>query len=113
MVRVVVLCLLGIPLAFGQMAVQGDFFESRIRPILAERCDACHAKSAMGGLRTDSRENLLKGGNSGPAIVPGQAEKSLLILAVSGRHERFKMPMSGTPLNEREVADLGSWIKHG
>ena len=59
-----------------------EFFEARIRPVLAANCYDCHADERMGGLRLDSREGLLKGGGSGPAIVPGDPDKSLLIQAV-------------------------------
>jgi hypothetical protein len=59
-----------------------DFFEANVRPVLAANCYDCHADEKMGGLRLDSREALLKGGKSGPAIVPGDPEKSLLIQAV-------------------------------
>src|SRR6266568_2251382 len=57
-------------------AYQKDFFESRIRPVLAQQCFVCHTNSKMGGLRLDSRDDIVKGGKSGPAIVPGEPEKS-------------------------------------
>src|SRR6059058_3476379 len=59
-----------------------DYFESTIRPLLAANCYDCHTDQRMGGLRVDSREALLKGGRSGPVIVPGDPDKSLLIEAV-------------------------------
>ena len=59
-----------------------DFFETKVRPVLAANCYDCHADMRSGGLRLDSREAMLKGGKSGPAIVPGDPEKSLLIQAV-------------------------------
>src|SRR5947207_2567712 len=59
-----------------------EFFEAAVRPVLAANCYDCHAEERMGGLRLDSRDALLKGGKSGPAIVPGDPEKSLLIQAV-------------------------------
>ena len=58
-----------------------------MRPVLASNCYDCHADQRMGGLRVDSREALLKGGRSGAAIVPGDAEKSLLIQAVRQTNE--------------------------
>src|SRR6185369_13002957 len=59
------------------------FFETAVRPVLAEHCDKCHgAKKQWANLRLDSREGLLKGGDSGPAIVPGNSKESLLIQAV-------------------------------
>ena len=61
-------------------SAQLDFFEQRIRPILANECYECHgARKQQRGLRLDSREGLLKGGNSGPALVPGDANKSPLL----------------------------------
>ena len=89
-----------------------DFFETRIRPVLAKNCYACHTGSRMGGLRLDSREHLLKGGAEGPVVVPGDAEKSLLIQAVRQTHARLKMPPGGK-LAPREVEDLVSWINAG
>jgi hypothetical protein len=89
-----------------------DFFEMRVRPILAQNCFACHTKSALGGLRLDSREAVLKGGKSGPAIVPGKAADSLLISAVERTHARLKMPPQGA-LKSEEVADLRKWVDEG
>src|SRR2546421_2625004 len=62
-----------------------EFFETKIRPIFVEHCYKCHsvqAEKLKGGLLLDTREGLLKGGDSGPAIAPGNPEKSLLIKAV-------------------------------
>ena len=64
------------------------FFESRIRPVLVEHCYKCHsgrAKSPKGGLRVDSREALLRGGENGPAVVPGKPDDSLLVKALEPR----------------------------
>src|SRR6185503_5329273 len=76
-------------------AQSDDFFESRVRPVLASNCYDCHTDTRMGGLRLDSREALLKGGRSGPAVVPGDPEKSLLIQAVRQTSEKLKMPKGG------------------
>ena len=63
-----------------------EFFESRVRPILVERCVKCHGpQKQSSGLRLDSREAVLKGGDTGPAVVPAKPEESLLIQAVSYR----------------------------
>lgn len=60
-----------------------DHFENTVRPLLASQCAKCHDdKKQQGGLRLDSRAALLKGGESGPAILPGKVEESLLIRAV-------------------------------
>src|SRR5216117_2846449 len=90
----------------------GEIFESRVRPVLSKNCFACHTTSKLGGLQLDSREHLLQGGASGPAIVPGQPESSLLIQAVRRTHERFKMPPQGK-LSEEDVSNLAAWVKMG
>ena len=89
-----------------------EFFEMKIRPVLANRCYACHSNSRMGGLDLTTRAATLKGGNSGPALVPNQPEESLLIQAVAQTHARLKMPPGGK-MPENEVADLKSWIAGG
>src|SRR5829696_2265906 len=82
-----------------------EFFEQKVRPVLTESCIGCHADTAMGGLRLDSKQGLLKGGDSGAAIVAGDPEKSLLISAV--RHSgALKMPLGGERLSEQKIADL-------
>ena len=95
-------CPTGLRVLIGLAAVSAissadprEQFESKVRPVLAKNCFACHRQTAMGGLRLDSREAVLKGGNSGPAIVPGKPEESLLMKAVDQTHERLKMPPSG------------------
>ncbi len=88
-----------------------EFFESRVRPVLATNCYDCHTDAAKSGLRVDSREALLKGGNRGAAIVIGKPEESLLIQAV--KHETLQMPKGGAKLKENEIADLSQWIKDG
>ncbi len=92
-------------------ATEGDtkeFFEARVRPLLAKNCYGCHTSAQMGGLRLDSRERLLEGGKSGPAVTPGDPSHSLLIQAVSHTHERLKMPPQGKLADshhEREQRD--------
>src|SRR6266850_3195285 len=91
------------------------FFETKIRPLLIERCYECHSatsKKIKGGLTVDSREQLLKGGESGPAIVPGNPEKSLLIQAVRYTNKDLQMPPKHQ-LAADEVALLEQWIKIG
>jgi mono/diheme cytochrome c family protein len=90
-----------------------EFFETHIRPILAKNCFACHTDSQLGGLRVDSRDSLLKGGKSGPAIIPGKPDESLLIKAVTHGDERLKMPMAGQKLSEEQISDLANWIRNG
>src|SRR5579862_5477756 len=92
-----------------------EFFEARIRPILAERCYPCHSARAprlQGGLRLDTPGGLLQGGNSGPAIVASEPGQSLLIRAVHYTDDHLKMP-PGKPLSAAEVADLEAWVTMG
>lgn len=92
---------------------QADFFETRIRPVLAQNCLMCHGKDTQkSGLRLDSLAAMKAGGNSGPAIVPGDPAKSLLIRAV---HQTgpIKMPPTGIKLPDNEIADLEAWVKMG
>lgn len=93
-----------------------DFFEKRVRPILARQCYVCHSKMSQppqSGLRVDLKETLLKGGNSGkPAVVPGKPEESLLLAAVRRTHPKLQMP-PGRQLTEEQVAVLEEWIRRG
>ena len=89
-----------------------EFFETRVRPVLAKNCYTCHTETQMGGLRLDAREHLLEGGGRGPAIVPGDAEASLLFQAVSRTHAELKMPPT-EKLSEKQIADLRQWITNG
>jgi hypothetical protein len=107
---VCLVALVGPLVAWG--ADSDDLFETKIRPVLAKNCFACHTQSQMGGLRLDSRDAVLKGGKSGPALIPGDPDESLLIQAVSQTHERLKMPPSGK-LGEAEIGDLTAWVKAG
>jgi len=92
---------------------QAEFFETRVRPVLVESCGKCHgsAKQAS-GLRLDSREALLEGGENGPAVVAGDPDKSLLIQAVRQTHEDVKMPPKGK-LPAAAVEALAEWVKMG
>jgi len=93
-----------------------EFFESRVRPVLVENCYECHSSQAdrvRGGLLLDTREDLLFGGATGPAIVPGDPEASLLIQGVLQTDPDFSMPDNGTRLTDREIADLTEWIRRG
>jgi hypothetical protein len=91
-----------------------EFFEKKVRPILIEHCLECHGaegKKVKGGLRLIGRAELLKGGDSGPAVVPGEPAKSRLIQAVH-QVEELKMPPKGR-LPAAVVADLEMWVKDG
>lgn len=94
------------------------FFESKIRPVLVESCYKCHseqAKKVRGGLLVDSRDGLLRGGDSGPAIVPGEPEKSLLIQAIRYKDESMQMPPknAGGKLPAQVIRDFEKWVRDG
>ncbi len=84
-----------------------------MRPVPADNCYACHARLQSGGLRVDSREALLEGGDSGPAIVPGDPDGSLLVRAVRHEIEGGEMPRYADPLAARDVERLVEWIRMG
>ena len=90
-----------------------EFFETRVRPVLAERCYACHGQFVGGELRVDSREALLKGGASGPAIVPGDPDASLLIRSVRHEIQGQEMPQNQDRLSAHQIAGLAEWIAMG
>ncbi len=89
-----------------------EYFETKVRPPLAGQCYGCHAEMNTAGLRLDSRAALLKGGNHGPAIVPGDPEKSILIQVLRHAHESIKMPPKG-PLPKDQVEALADWVREG
>jgi hypothetical protein len=92
------------------------FFEAKIRPILVQHCYKCHSartKRPKGGLRVDSREGLLRGGKTGPAVVPGKAGESLLLKAIRYTDDDLQMPPGGKPLPAAIVADFERWIALG
>jgi hypothetical protein len=92
----------------------GDrFFRERIEPVLREHCYKCHSKrgkAIKGKLRLDSKTYSRRGGETGPAVVPGSVDKSLLIMAL--RYDGLEMPPSGT-LPDATVADFVKWIEMG
>jgi hypothetical protein len=90
-----------------------EFFEKSVRPLLATRCLECHsAKEPEAGLRLDARENMVRGGDNGPVIVPGEPDKSLLITAIHYRDENLQMPPTGK-LTGEQIAALTTWVKIG
>src|SRR5687768_8702074 len=102
------------PLAARAITPQEEeFFEKRVRPVLAEQCYECHGpEKQKADLRVDSRAALLKGSDQGPAIVPGKPEESALIKSI--RHEGdSKMPEKGRKLSDPEIAALTEWVKLG
>jgi mono/diheme cytochrome c family protein len=89
-------------------------FENKIRPILVEHCYECHSadKKQKGNLLLDTAEATLRGGDTGPAVVPGDPVKSLLLKAVKWEDEDFQMPPK-TKLSDAQIADLEAWVKAG
>ncbi len=91
------------------------FFENKIRPVLVDKCYKCHAvssKKLKADLYLDSREGLLKGGDTGPAIVPGDPEKSLLIELIHYKDPDMEMPPK-SKLPDAVIADFETWVKNG
>src|SRR4029450_6189087 len=89
-----------------------DFFEKRIRPVLADKCSSCHSAGSekiKGNLVLDTREGLLKGGDTGPSILPGNPDKSLLIKALKWSEEEFRMPPKKR-LPADVVRDFETWV---
>jgi len=112
--------LLGVAVAAGLLAfprlssaqAPNDFFEARVRPVLASKCAECHSeRRRRGGLRVSTLDDLLRGGRSGPAIVPGDPDASLLIRAVRHEVEDLEMPQDAPPLSDREIEGLAEWIR--
>jgi hypothetical protein len=96
-------------------ADESEFVETKVRPVLVQHCYGCHsgrAKKLRGGLRMDSREAMLTGGDSGPALIPRQPDKSRLIEAVTYKNVELQMPPRGK-LPEAAIADLITWVKMG
>ncbi len=98
---------------FGQQPDSIEFFENRIRPVLVEHCYECHSESSKeigGSLRLDFSGGMMNGGDSGPAVVPGDASASLLVSAI--RYESSEMPPKGK-LSEQTIADIEKWVNAG
>ncbi len=85
----------------------------KVRPVLAKNCFSCHTNSKLGGLDLSTRETLLKGGKSGPAVVPGDPSQGLLMKAIRFEDSKLKMPMGGAKLSPVEIAAIETWIKDG
>ncbi len=103
------------PLVAAPTAQQFEFFESRIRPILAQECYECHstATKQKGGLLLDSRPGWQAGGDSGDTIKPGDPKNSLLFQTLRHEHEDLKMPKNGAKLDAKVIADFEQWILEG
>src|SRR4029079_6937508 len=95
---------------------QLDFFEKKVRPIFVENCYKCHSieqGKKKGELTLDTRDGVLKGGETGAAIVPGDPAQSLLVKAINYQDKDLQMPPKGDRLTSEQIADLTAWIKMG
>ncbi|MFM7182148.1 MAG: c-type cytochrome domain-containing protein [Verrucomicrobiales bacterium] len=106
--------LLAVPIAASEIA----FFENKIRPVLVKHCYECHSQESgksKGGLQLDTRDGIRTGGDTGPAVVPGDLEKSLLIQAIRWHDPDTGMPpeKKGGKLPDPVIADLEAWVKGG
>ena len=92
-----------------------EFFERRIRPVLAQECYECHSTAGphKAGLVLDHRAAMLTGGESGPVLVPGNPDASLLLQAIRQTHAALKMPKNGAKLDSQVLADFATWIAGG
>lgn len=90
-----------------------EFFEKKVRPVLVGRCYLCHSADTKnaGGLRVDDLNGLLNGGETGPAVIPGDAANSLLVKRLRGKDR--PMPQEGDPVTDEEYAALTKWINDG
>ncbi len=101
----------------GEDKAKPEYYTAHVKPIFDANCARCHGgMNHRGGLNIDTRENLLKGGHSGPAIVPGDPAKSLLVTLI--RHEGPKddpkdMPPKGDKLSDADIKIVEDWIKAG
>ena len=115
MILAVSLCLQVCRVSLGD-APADDFFESRIRPLLAEHCYRCHSEQlgkSQGGLKLDTQSALLAGGDSGPAAIAGQPEESLLLKAVRRTDAAVSAMPPDQELTAEQVRDLEKWIADG
>jgi hypothetical protein len=100
----------------GANPAQIEFFEKSVRPLLEEHCVECHSAAkgkTKGGLALDNAASLRKGGDTGPALVPGAPEKSLLVTAVTYKDPDLKMPPDNKRMPAEQVAILQEWVRSG
>ena len=116
MIRVFRLVIISFLVSTNAIADDEEFFEARIRPVLHDRCIGCHGvDEQQGGLRLDSRNAILKGGESGPALVPGNPQESLLLKAIRYEEAELKMPPpeAGARLTASTIEDFSTWVEAG
>ena len=99
-------------LALMMAARDVQFFQQRVAPILARRCSGCHnAELKDGGISVFDRASLLKGGSRGPAVVPGDPERSVLVRAI--RHDSEPQMPPGPKMPAGEIKTLIEWVRRG
>ena len=123
MTRAMMIAVLGLAVPIGVVSgevhaqppapAREEQFEAIIRPVLVQTCFPCHGgKKTGGGLRVGTRDELIRGGESGPAVVPNQPEQSLLIRAIGYGDDELKMP-PGKKLPDTTIAALTRWVAEG
>jgi hypothetical protein len=115
-IRILWFIAFGVGTSVGQLTLTADeatdLFETEIRPLLVQKCSRCHgAKKQSGGLRVDSREALLKGGENGPALIRGDVAKSLVVKAIRRVGDLKMPPGKKNRLGEREIRAIEKWIE--
>ncbi|MBV8071693.1 MAG: DUF1553 domain-containing protein [Acidobacteriaceae bacterium] len=101
-------------ISLTKLSAKVDDYPQKIAPILQQSCVKCHGpEMSMGKLRLDSEAGILRGGASGPAILPGKSAGSLLVKRILGLTDAPRMPMSGDPLSEEQIAAIRAWIDQG
>src|SRR4051794_30884902 len=102
-----------VALSVSVRAADVDYLK-QIKPLLHEKCSACHgALKQKAALRLDAIQLLRKGGDNGATVVPGKADDSLLVHAIEGTHDVEKMPKDGSPLTAEQVKLVRDWITQG
>ena len=105
-------CLTSTNISFGDQTAEDAFFEAKVRPLLISKCLECHGtEKPKAGLRLDSREAILAGGESGPAAIAGKPDESLLVEVISYRNTVQMPPKS--KLADAEIATLTDWVRRG
>jgi len=111
--RSILLALIAVTSSLAQAAEPVDF-NKQIRPIFKERCYSCHgAKKQESGLRLDKRQEAMAGGETGPAIVPGDTSRGLLLKYVQSEDPELIMPAKGDRLTRKQIDLLKRWIDEG
>ena len=97
----------------AQGADTAALFDEKVKPLLAHHCYDCHSeksKELKGNLKLDSLDGIMKGGDNGPAVVPGDVENSFLLRAIRYQEADYQMPPSGR-LSDEEIAGIEAWVK--